>query len=93
MGSDDKNEGCAEVLALLSDYLNLDLPPEACREIEHHLDGCTPCEEFAESLRSTVDLCRQYRPEELPSPIGDEARQKLLAAYGKMLAGRKAGIA
>ena len=57
----EKHEGnCQEVFALLSDYLNLELPPEACAEVEHHLAGCEPCVEFAESLRKTVDLCRQY---------------------------------
>ena len=80
---------CREVLALLSDYLNLELPSDACHQIEHHLSGCQPCEEFAESLRKTVDLCRQYRPSELPQPISQSAREELLAAYQKMLNSRK----
>jgi hypothetical protein len=80
---------CREVLELLSDYLNLELPPDACHQIEHHLSGCQPCEEFAESLRKTVDLCRQYRPRELPQPISQSARAELLAAYQKMLNSRK----
>lgn len=86
---EDRSADCQEVLALLSDYLNLELPPGACHEIEHHLAGCTPCEEFAESLRKTVDLCRQYRPSELPHPISQSARTELLAAYQKMLNSRK----
>jgi anti-sigma factor RsiW len=82
------NERCKEVFALLSDYLNLELPPEACQEIEAHIAGCSPCIEFAESLRKTVDLCRQYKLTELPAPLGEEAKTKLLEAYGKMLATR-----
>jgi anti-sigma factor RsiW len=79
---------CKEVFALLSEYLNLELPPDACREIENHLAGCPPCIEFAQSLRMTVDLCRRYRPSELPEPIGKQARAQLLAAYQKMLAAK-----
>ena len=79
---------CKEVFALLSDYLNLELPPDACEEIEIHLAGCPPCIEFAESLRKTVELCRRYRPAELPKPIGTQARQQLIEAYRKMLAAR-----
>ncbi|HEY4364438.1 MAG TPA: zf-HC2 domain-containing protein [Bryobacteraceae bacterium] len=82
------NEGCKEVFALLSDYLNLELPPEACQEIEAHIAGCEPCIEFTESLRKTVDLCRQYRPAELAGPLGDEAKSQLLEAYKKMLEAR-----
>jgi RNA polymerase sigma-70 factor (ECF subfamily) len=82
------NERCKEVFAMLSDYLNLELPPEACHEIEAHIAGCPPCIEFAESLRKTVDLCRRYQPAELPRPMGQEAKAQLLDAYKKMLAAR-----
>jgi len=73
---------------MLSDYLDLELPPEACHEIEAHIAGCPPCIEFAESLRKTVDLCRRYQPAELPRPMGQEAKAQLLDAYKKMLAAR-----
>jgi len=79
---------CKEIFALLSDYLNLDLPPDACRMIDSHLAGCPPCIEFVESLRKTIALCHGYRPGELPGPIAGEARQKLLEAYRTAL-GRK----
>ena len=88
MPQPEKSAGCREVLELLSDYLSLDLPPDACREIESHLSGCQPCDEFAESLRKTVDLCRQYQPSALPHPISESARAELLAAYQKMLNSR-----
>jgi len=82
-------ESCQEVFALLSAYLDLELPPDACAEVEAHLADCAPCVEFAESLRKTVDLCRRYQPAELPGPLGQQARDNLLEAYQKMLAGRK----
>jgi putative zinc finger protein len=87
---EDSAAGCRQVLEMLSDYLNLELPPDACRQIEQHLDGCHPCEEFAESLRKTVDLCRQFQPDELPAPISQSAREELLEAYRKMLCGKAA---
>lgn len=72
---------CREIFALLSQYLDLELPPDACEKIEAHIAGCAPCVEFAESLRKTVELCKQYRPAELPAPIGKQARGQLLEAY------------
>jgi RNA polymerase sigma-70 factor, ECF subfamily len=79
---------CQEIFAMLSAYLDLELPPDACREIEQHLAGCPPCIEFTESLRRTVELCRGYRPAELPAPLAREARERLEAAYRDMLAAR-----
>ena len=81
-------EDCKQVFALLSEYLNLELPPEACRDIEHHLEGCPPCVEFVESLRKTIDLCRSYAPAEIPPPLGAKARADLEQAYQKMRASR-----
>ena len=80
---------CRQVLDLLSDYLNLELPADACHQIEHHLSGCHPCEEFAQSLRRTVELCRRFEPSEMPKPISEKAREELMAAYQKMLNARK----
>ena len=93
MPSDERAEKCKEVFSLLSEYLNLELPSDACREIETHLAGCPPCIEFAESLRKTVDLCRHYRPSEMPEPLGKQAREQLLDAYRKMLGARNSADA
>jgi anti-sigma factor RsiW len=82
---------CKEVFSLLSQFLDLELPPEACQEIESHLAGCPPCIEFAESLRSTVELCREYEPAELPAPLASDARKRIEVAYRAMLTER--GIA
>jgi hypothetical protein len=79
------NESCKEIFAQLSDYLNLELPPDACAEIEKHLSGCAPCIDFLESLRKTVQLCREYHPAELPGKLGTQAREQLLEAYRKAL--------
>jgi len=82
-----QNDNCKEIFALLSEYLNLELPPETCKQIETHLAGCAPCIEFTESLRKTMELCRQYQPSKLPAPLGEQAREELLAAYKKMRSG------
>ena len=80
---------CKEIFALLSEYLDLELPADACRAIEAHIKDCQPCIEFAESLKKTVDLCRHYSTSEMPSPLSEEARSALEAVYRKMLESRK----
>ena len=48
-------ENCREILALLSDYVDSDLPQADCAEIERHLAGCAVCREFL------IGLAKQYR--------------------------------
>lgn len=83
------SESCKEVLALLSDYLDFELPPDACEQIENHLAECSPCVEFAASLRKTVELCREFQAADMPRPLSEQARAELETAWKKMLAERK----
>jgi anti-sigma factor RsiW len=85
-------ESCEEIFAKLSAYLDAELPPGACHEIEEHLSGCEPCVEFVNSLRRTMELCRQYKVGAVPHPLGENARKELLTAYQRMLAARKRQI-
>ena len=83
------SENCQEIFALLSEYLDAELPAQTCEEIQAHLSGCAPCIEFLESLKRTIRLCRDYQTGESPAPLEPGARQELLAAYQKMLAARQ----
>ena len=82
-------ENCKEILALLSDYVDLELPTEACGEVESHLADCPACVEFVESLRNTIALCHAYAPSTLPAPLSERARSELASAWRRMLAIRK----
>jgi len=42
---------CPEVFALLSDYLDGELPPDEMKRLESHIGGCSPCVTFVDSLR------------------------------------------
>lgn len=81
---------CKEIFARLSEYLNAELPPDLCDEMSQHIFACEPCVEFIDSLRRTVALCSDYRPEALPAPLAETARAELQAAYHKMLESRRA---
>ena len=89
MASHQHDENCKKMFALLSEYLDMELPAGTCQEMQAHIAACEPCAAFTESLRKTIELCREYRPKEVPAPIARDARHKLLEAYQKMLAGRR----
>ena len=87
--SGSHGEDCKELFAQLSEYLDEELTPEARREMEDHLCGCPPCVDFLGSLRRTIELCRKFEPDGSPQPLSLEAKQRLLAAFQRMLATRR----
>jgi RNA polymerase sigma-70 factor (ECF subfamily) len=84
-------EECRRIFALLSEYLDAELPAETCDEIEAHLSDCPPCLEFLESLRRTVELCRTFQPGEMPGPLSEQVRSELRQLYEKALRGTTGG--
>jgi len=70
---------CKHIFAMLSDYLNAELPVKNCREVERHLKGCEPCIAYLESLKNTVEACRRYQVRKIPAP-SKKVREALLLA-------------
>ena len=81
---------CSHVFALLSEYLDQELEPASCAELEQHLSGCPECVEFIQSLKRSMQLCQQLG-KRMPAPhINEEAMAGLRRAYEQMLARRRA---
>lgn len=70
---------CKRMFAMLSDYLDADLPVKNCRELQRHLKGCEPCIAYLESLKNTIEACRRYQVRKIPAP-SKKVREALLAA-------------
>ena len=64
---------CRHLLADLSDYIDGDVSPEMCAEIERHLAGCADCRAVVDTLRKTVLLYHDLPRPDLPA----DARQRL----------------
>lgn len=47
---------CREILDNLSAYIDAELDPSLCEEIEEHMKGCNPCIAFLNTLKKTVVL-------------------------------------
>ena len=79
---------CKDIFALLSEYLDEELPDDICGQIDSHISACPPCVDFVESLKKSIELTRALHPSDAPGPLPEEARAQLQAAYQKMLAAR-----
>jgi anti-sigma factor (TIGR02949 family) len=64
---------CEALLGSLSEYIDGDLAPELCREIEKHLAGCDNCRAVLNTTKRSIDLVRE--PRDLPVP--DDVRERL----------------
>jgi len=53
-----KKLSCREILDNLSSYIDAELDPSLCEEIERHMAGCNPCVAFLNTLKKTVVLYR-----------------------------------
>ncbi len=83
------NRDCSSIFALLSGYLDRDLPPVECAELEQHIQSCAPCVAFVDSLKKSVQLGKGYAPASDVPALAPETKQKLQEAYQRMLAARK----
>ncbi len=59
---------CKRLFAALSEYLDGELPVKNCRELERHLKGCQPCLAYLDSLKTTIQACRELRVAKIPRP-------------------------
>jgi anti-sigma factor (TIGR02949 family) len=66
---------CSEVVSLLVEYLEGQLPPDTHARLEQHLSRCPTCVAHVRSYQSTVSLLHSIREQDLP----DELRLSLRA--------------
>lgn len=71
---------CKEVFEKLSEYLDAELPPDLCEKMRGHIEDCPPCVEFVNSLRKTMDLCRQLTPPD-GAPLPEDAKARIRAVW------------
>jgi len=60
---------CADYIGGLNDYLDGEVSPELCEEIEKHVGQCENCRIMVDTLRQTVTLCREGQQERLPEAL------------------------
>ena len=70
------HETCNHLLNSLSIYVDQDLGPELCTEIERHLAGCENCRIVIDTMKKTIDL---YQTTALPAQVPEDIRNRLYA--------------
>jgi RNA polymerase sigma-70 factor (ECF subfamily) len=60
---------CSEVVALLADYLERQLPPAVQADLEQHLARCPRCVNAVKEYERTVSLLRSLTERDLPDDL------------------------
>jgi len=68
---------CADIVKLVTDYLEGRLTPAERRRFESHVAICPPCRSFLDQMRTTVELVGAVREEDVPP----EMEEHLLRAF------------
>ncbi len=79
---DHKN--CLKLFERLSEYIDRELDDLTCQEIEAHIEACKPCQVCLETLRQTVNLCRNLERHQMPEAFS----RKLKNAVDDLLESR-----
>ena len=61
--------GCPNVVRLLADFIEGQLPPAEHSELEQHLSRCPACLAQVKTYRSTVSLLRTITDADLPKEL------------------------
>lgn len=77
---------CDDLLLLLNDYVDGDVDPALCEELEGHLAGCNPCQVVVDNIRRTISLYRGEEVFELPL----EFRERLYRSLRERWVSRRA---
>lgn len=64
-----RGAGCKEMLDKLSDYIDGELDPQMCKDLERHMQDCNPCLFFIDSLKKTITLYKYASNEPLPKEV------------------------
>lgn len=65
---------CQKLLSSISDFVDGELSPDLCQQIEQHLNECENCRIVINTLRKTIDL---YHHQPSNESLPQEIRQRL----------------
>ena len=74
---------CQEFLKALNEYVDGDIDPAICQELEKHLAGCNPCKVVIDNIRKTVSLYQNDQVYGLPADFKERLHQALQDKWKK----------
>ena len=73
----DRELSCAQVVEIVTAYLEDELSASDRERVEEHLVLCDGCSTYLEQMRETIVLTGRLEPEDIPPAL----QEKLVAAF------------
>ena len=73
----DRELTCAQLVEVITDYLEGALAPVDVERVEEHLVFCDGCTTYLEQMRATVAMAGRLRAEDIPP----ELQERLLGTF------------
>jgi hypothetical protein len=73
----DRELTCAQLVELVTDYLEHALPIRDLERFEEHIAFCDGCSTYLEQMRATIAVAGRLRERDLPSDL----EERLLEAF------------
>lgn len=70
-------DGCPDIVALFSRFLEGEIGPSECAAMQAHVDTCKRCNAACESLKHTLKVCRSESHDEIPADVQELVRKAL----------------
>ena len=70
-------DDCRRYFLKISEYLDGEVDEKTCYKIEAHLRQCPECLDCFESLKKTIQLCKNGASESLPVDVRKQLRATL----------------
>lgn len=68
---------CLDLFKKLSEYIDQELDEVTCKQIEHHLENCSPCRACLETLKTTAGLCRRIEEASVPISLSNRLKKMI----------------
>ena len=63
---------CKDSIDKLLEYVDGDATHEVQKNLEEHVRGCVPCEEFLKQYKATGPLCRKALRAQMPREVAEK---------------------
>ena len=78
MNTDEHDHGhCLKLFEKLSEYLDDELDEVTCQDIEKHVKECVPCFVCLQTLKRTIDLCKQTQNRSVPEDFSKKLKEAI----------------
>ena len=71
------HQNCVMLFERLSEYIDRELDKPTCEEIEAHIKACKPCQVCLDTLKQTVNLCRNLERHHAPETLSQKLKESI----------------